>query len=173
MRKNKRYPFNQSGYFSAREPNSKQNRISAAYQKLYLEKYKLKTTQTDLIPALMLPVRLTAMPRAFRMFILHMGHVRWSSSHGSTQLLWNKCLQKKKNKVESLIGIYTHISVKCCKENPSKQLLSYLCTHTRKERIWVNMLFLFLDISWNSFHNLIEYITSLSWDHRKTNKQSL
>lgn len=31
--------------------------------------------------------RLTAMPRAFRMFILHMGQVRWSSSHGSTQLL--------------------------------------------------------------------------------------
>ncbi|KAG7254302.1 hypothetical protein CRUP_015174 [Coryphaenoides rupestris] len=29
------------------------------------------------------------MPRAFRMFILHMGQVRWSSSQGSTQLLWN------------------------------------------------------------------------------------
>lgn len=37
--------------------------------------------------------RLTAMPRAFRMFILHMGQVRWSSSHGSTQLLWKRCLQ--------------------------------------------------------------------------------
>lgn len=40
------------------------------------------------------PSRLTAMPRALRMFILHIGHVRWSSSHGSTQLLWNKCLQR-------------------------------------------------------------------------------
>lgn len=41
--------------------------------------------------------RLTAMPRALRMFILHIGHVRWSSSHGSTQLLWNKCLQRNES----------------------------------------------------------------------------
>lgn len=41
--------------------------------------------------------RLTAMPRALRMFILHIGHVRWSSNHGSTQLLWNKCLQRNES----------------------------------------------------------------------------
>ena len=38
---------------------------------------------------------LTAMPRALRMFILHMGQVRWSNSQGSTQLLWNTCLEHK------------------------------------------------------------------------------
>ena len=36
---------------------------------------------------------LTGIPRALRMFILHMGQVRWSRSQGSTQHLWKRCLQ--------------------------------------------------------------------------------
>lgn len=36
---------------------------------------------------------LTGIPRALRMFILHMGQVRWSRSQGSTQDLWKRCLQ--------------------------------------------------------------------------------
>lgn len=38
---------------------------------------------------------LTGIPKAFRMFILHIGHVRWSCSHGSTQCLWKTCLTKQ------------------------------------------------------------------------------
>lgn len=38
---------------------------------------------------------LTGIPRAFRIFILHIGQVRWSSSQGSTQDLWKRCLQWK------------------------------------------------------------------------------
>lgn len=36
---------------------------------------------------------LTGIPRALRMFILHMGQVRWSRSQGSTQDLWKRCLE--------------------------------------------------------------------------------
>lgn len=36
---------------------------------------------------------LTGIPRAFKIFILHIGQVRWSSSQGSTQDLWKRCLQ--------------------------------------------------------------------------------
>lgn len=99
-------------------------------------------------PPLPLPrflLRLTAMPRALRMFILHMGHVRWSSSHGSTQLLWNKCLQRQKQK-QSNCAVHVHS-----------------CFHSvQPERIWIRSLFYFL-ISWNSFRNLVQNITRPSW----------
>lgn len=46
-------------------------------------------------PAGLLCKVLTGIPRAFRIFILHIGQVRWSSSQGSTQDLWKRCLQWK------------------------------------------------------------------------------
>lgn len=46
-------------------------------------------------PAGLLCKVLTGIPRAFRIFILHIGQVRWSSSQGSTQDLWKRCLQQK------------------------------------------------------------------------------
>lgn len=70
---------------------------------------------------------LTAMPRAFRMFILHMGHVRWSSSHGSTQLLWNKCLQRRKTIKYGEISrsaVDLKTLEKRCEERQTSQLLS-------------------------------------------------
>lgn len=41
---------------------------------------------------------LTGIPKALRMFILHMGHVRCSCSHGSTQCLWKTCLSIRHTK---------------------------------------------------------------------------
>lgn len=97
--------------------------------------------------------RLTAMPRALRMFILHIGHVRWSSSHGSTQLLWNKCLQRN----ESNKSTQNHI--KMASMHTSKQwklhfqcvtMLTVRCNTSYDETMksWTKV----FQIMWKSFN---------------------
>lgn len=57
---------------------------------------------------------LTGIPRAFRIFILHIGQVRWSSSQGSTQDLWKRCLQWKPGYFNSNLLIQLPVSTRCC-----------------------------------------------------------
>lgn len=54
------------------------------------------------------------------MSILHIGHVRWSSNHGSTQLLWNVCLQVKitcLSRKENISNNLYEKKVKCVKRS--------------------------------------------------------
>lgn len=47
-------------------------------------------------------VQLTTIPRAFKMFSLHIGHVQCSLSHGSTQALWKTCLGEQTRHIYNL-----------------------------------------------------------------------
>lgn len=67
---------------------------------------------------------LTGIPRAFRIFILHIGQVRWSSSQGSTQDLWKRCLQWKSGYFNSNPLIQLPVSTRRCFSIQSSESIS-------------------------------------------------
>lgn len=90
------------------------------------------------------PVQLTTIPRAFKMFSLHIGHVQCSLSHGSTQALWKTCLGEQTRHIDNLQTIVLH------HENYFNALLD--CFYESEERK-----------TWSSCHQLQSPLPGTTW----------